>query len=103
MKLRTEHPPTSEEIQLASGQKTFDASIHAKYLQKIDAQTSGIKEAFAKQKAKAAVWPFQMLLSSFNHDYRSPGIRQNSKSCSLSGSLCAINHLTRLRNLSLFR
>ena len=55
MKLRTEHPPTSEEIQFASGQKSFDPSIHAEYLQKLDVQTSGIKEALVKQKAKAAV------------------------------------------------
>jgi hypothetical protein len=55
MKLRTEHPPTSEEIQFASGQKSFDPSIHAEYLQKLDVQTSGIKEVFVKQKAKAAV------------------------------------------------
>jgi hypothetical protein len=55
MKLQIEHPPTSEEIQFASGQKPFDSSIHAEYLQKLNAQTSGIKEAFAKQKANAAV------------------------------------------------
>ena len=55
MKLRIEHPPTSEEIQFASGQKRFDPSIHAEYLQKLNAQTSGIKESFAKQKANAAV------------------------------------------------
>ena len=55
MKLRNEHPPTSEEIQFASGQKPFDSSIHTEYLQKLTAQTSGIKEAFAKQKANAAV------------------------------------------------
>ncbi|KIJ91394.1 hypothetical protein K443DRAFT_32511, partial [Laccaria amethystina LaAM-08-1] len=54
MKLRIEHPPTSEEIQFASGRKPFGSSIHAEYLQKLNAQTSGIKEAFAKQKANAA-------------------------------------------------
>ena len=75
MKLRTEHPLTSEEIQFASRQKSFDSSIHAEYLQKLEAQTSGIKEVFAKQKAKATVCPPPILLSSFNDDYRSPGIR----------------------------
>ena len=55
MKLQTKHPPTSEEIQFASGQKLFDSSIHAEYLQKLNAQTSGIKEAFDKQKANATV------------------------------------------------
>ena len=75
MKLWTEHPPTSEEIQFASGQNSFNSSIHAKYLQKLEAQTSGIKEVFTKQKAKATVHLPPMLLSSFNNDYRSPGIR----------------------------
>ena len=55
MKLRTEHPPTSEEIQFGSGQKLSDSSIHVEYLQKLNAQMSGIKEAFAKQKANATV------------------------------------------------
>ena len=55
MKLQTKHPLTSEEIQFALGQKLFNSSIHAEYLQKLNAQMSGIKEAFAKQKANAAV------------------------------------------------
>jgi len=37
MKLWTKHPLTPEEIQFASGQKPFDSSIHAEYLQKLDA------------------------------------------------------------------
>ena len=45
----------------------------------------------------------QCFLSSFNHNYRSLGIRRSLKSCLLSGSLHVINPLTRLRNLSLFR
>jgi len=97
MKLWTEHPLTSEEIQFASGQKPFNSSIHAEYLQKLDAETSGIKEAFAKQKAKAAVRLSPMLLSSFNHDYRSLGISQSLKSCSLSGLLHMISHLMSLK------
>ena len=45
----------------------------------------------------------QCLILSFNHDYRSHGIRQHLKSCSLSGSLHVINRSTRLKNLSLFQ
>ncbi|KAF8071963.1 hypothetical protein FPV67DRAFT_1412468, partial [Lyophyllum atratum] len=46
--------PTPEEVLYASGQQAFDPSIHAEYIQKLDAQAAGIKEAFAKQQAKAA-------------------------------------------------
>jgi len=48
-------PPTPDEIMYASGKKQFDSSIHANYIQRLDAQVTGIKEAFANQKAKSAV------------------------------------------------
>ena len=48
-------PPTLDEIMYALGKKPFDSSIHANYIQRLDAQVAGIKEAFAKQQAKFAV------------------------------------------------
>ena len=47
--------PTADEILMASGKKTFDSSLQAEYLKIIVEQASGIKEAFMKQQAKAAV------------------------------------------------
>lgn len=47
--------PSPEEVLYASGKMPFDPSIHAEYIQKIDAQSAGIKEAFARQQAKSAV------------------------------------------------
>jgi hypothetical protein len=48
-------PPTADEILYASGKKLFDSSIHANYIERLDAHVTGIKEAFAKQQAKSAV------------------------------------------------
>jgi len=53
--------PTADEILMASGKKTFDNSLQAKYLKIIKEQASGIKEAFIKQEAKAAVCNIQYL------------------------------------------
>lgn len=53
--------PTADEILMASGKKTFDNSIQAEYLKIIQKQASGIKEAFMKQQAKAAVCNVQYL------------------------------------------
>jgi|ERR1700678_1358196 hypothetical protein len=47
--------PTADEILMASGKKPFEDSIQAEYLKLIEEQASGIKDAFAKQQAKAAV------------------------------------------------
>jgi hypothetical protein len=47
--------PSPEEVLYASGKKPFDASVHDKYIETLDAQAAGIKEAFARQQAKAAV------------------------------------------------
>jgi hypothetical protein len=48
-------PPTPDEKLYASGKKPFDSSIHANYIEKLEGQVAGIKEAFAKQQAKSAV------------------------------------------------
>ena len=47
--------PTADEILMAFRKKTFDSSLQAEYLKIIVEQASGIKEAFMKQQAKAAV------------------------------------------------
>ena len=33
----------------------FDSAVHSEYLKTLDAQAAGIKEAFSRQQAKAAV------------------------------------------------
>ena len=53
--------PTADEILMASGKKTFDNSIQVEYLKIIQEQALGIKEAFMKQQAKAAVSNVQYL------------------------------------------
>ena len=40
---------------MASGKKPFNNSIQANYLNIIETEAAGIKEAFEKQKAKSAV------------------------------------------------
>lgn len=62
MKGRHDIPPTSDEILYASGKKPFDSSTHNDYLKRLEAQAVGIKEAFAKQQAKAAVCHYFLLL-----------------------------------------
>ena len=47
--------PTTDEILMASGKKTFDNSLQAEYLKTIEEQALCIKEAFMKQEVKAAV------------------------------------------------
>lgn len=47
--------PTPEEVHYASGKMLFDASVHNQYVETLDAQAAGIKEAFTRQQAKAAV------------------------------------------------
>ena len=47
--------PSPEEVLYASGNMPFDASVHEQYIKTLDAQAAGIKEAFARQQAKAAV------------------------------------------------
>jgi hypothetical protein len=44
--------PLPEEVSYASGKLPFDSSIHAEYIQKLDAQAAGIKEAFARQQGE---------------------------------------------------
>ncbi|KAF8152347.1 hypothetical protein B0H34DRAFT_664204, partial [Crassisporium funariophilum] len=46
--------PSPEEVLYASGKMSFDASVHNQYIKTLDAQAAGIKEAFARQQAKAA-------------------------------------------------
>jgi hypothetical protein len=53
--MKSRDTPTADEILIASGKKPFDNSLQAEYLKLIEEQASGIKEAFAKQQAKAAV------------------------------------------------
>ena len=53
--MKTRDIPTDDEILMASGKKKFDDSCHAEYSKIIEAQAAGIKEAFAKQQAKAVV------------------------------------------------
>ena len=48
-------PPTPDEMLYALRKKPFDSSIHANYIERLDAQVAGIKEAFAKQQAKSTV------------------------------------------------
>ena len=48
-------PPTPDEIIYASGKKPFNSSIHVNYIQRLDTQVAGIKEAFTRQQAKYAV------------------------------------------------
>lgn len=62
--MKTRNTPTDDEIVMASGKKPFEDSLHTEYLSIIEAQATGIKEAFVKQQAKAAVCssllPFSM-------------------------------------------
>jgi len=53
--MKSREAPTTDEIHMASGKKTFDDLLQAEYLNIIEEQASGIKQAFAKQQAKAAV------------------------------------------------
>lgn len=53
--MKARDTPTEDEILMASGKKPFNDSIQAEYLKLIEEQATGIKEAFAKQQAKAAV------------------------------------------------
>jgi hypothetical protein len=52
--------PSPEEVLFASGKMPFDASVHDQYIKTLDAQAAGIKEAFARQQAKAAVCPLAL-------------------------------------------
>jgi hypothetical protein len=47
--------PNTEEVLYASGKTPFDPSVHDQYNKTLDTQAAGIKEAFARQQAKAAV------------------------------------------------
>ncbi len=67
--MKSRDAPTSDEILMASGKKTFDNSLQAEYLKIIEEQASGIKEAFAKQQAKAAVSDVVMHLVCIFHEY----------------------------------
>ena len=49
------HPPTTDGIMYASGQKLFDSTAHQLYIEKLEEHNIGIKEAFAKQQAAANV------------------------------------------------
>lgn len=53
--MKTRDTPTNDEILMASGKKNFDDLHRAEYSKVIEAQAAGIKEAFAKQQAKAVV------------------------------------------------
>ena len=71
--------PTADEILMASGKKTFDNSLQAKYLKIIEEQALGIKEAFMKQQAKAAVRNIQYLSRRvFMDTFRNLGIKRSS-------------------------
>jgi hypothetical protein len=96
--------PLPEEVSYASGKLPFDSSIHAEYIQKLDAQAAGIKEAFARQQARAAVClvnPFYR--NNFNCSNRNLGTRVSLRSSLSNGLLLVINHLTRWKNLSLLQ
>ena len=56
--------PSPEEVLYASGKMLFDPLIHAEDIKKLDTQAAGIKEAFARQQVKAAVY----LVTSFYHN-----------------------------------
>ena len=71
--------PTADEILMASGKKTFNNSLQAEYLKIIEEQASGIKEAFMKQQAKAAVRNVQYLFQGvFMNTPRNLGIKRSS-------------------------
>jgi len=55
--------PTADEILFASGKKAFDVSTHASYMKRLEEQAAGIKEAFARQQAKAAVCSLLLTVS----------------------------------------
>lgn len=64
------HPPTSEEIMYASGQKPFDSAALARYQQELESHSANIKEVFAKQQIAASVrlaglWTYTTLLNTF--------------------------------------
>jgi hypothetical protein len=61
--MKTRVTPTDDEILMASGKKKFDDLCHAEYSMVIEAQAAGIKEAFAKQQAKAVVCSVYYLIS----------------------------------------
>ena len=48
-------PLTPDEIMYALGKKPFDSSIHVNYIQRLDTQVAGIKEACTRQQAKSTV------------------------------------------------
>jgi len=70
--------PTTDEILMASGKKTFNNSLQAEYLKIIKEQASGIKEVFMKQEAKAAVCNIQYLSQRmFMDTFRNLGIKRS--------------------------
>ena len=68
--------PSPEEVLYASGKMPFDPLIHAEYVEKLDAPAASIKEAFARQQAKAAMHLVIVFYhNNSNRSNRNPGTR----------------------------
>ena len=80
--MKSRDAPTPNKILMAAGKKPFDDSLQAEYLKVIEEQASGIKEAFAKQQAQAAVRdPATHVVHIFMNIFRSLGIRISLSDC----------------------
>ena len=76
--MKGRNTPTADEILMASGKKTFNNLLQAKYLKIIEEQALGIKEAFMKQQAKEAVCNIQYIFQRvFMDNFRNLGIKKS--------------------------
>ena len=97
-------PPTADEIMLASGQKPFDSTAHALYVDKLEEHTANIKDAFAKQVAAAAVGShfFRLQINIESKFLSYLGINPSLNNILSNGWLLAINHLMKWKIQNLF-